>query len=102
ASVASRVFLCTCNARYSTDKTTAIEPTSCEIALSASQFMSALYHKPSQKCHSEWSEESLIILKRGASGNNQRCFASLNMTALLMDRAYFGSSASLRTILPRV
>ncbi|PYI76003.1 MAG: polyisoprenoid-binding protein [Verrucomicrobia bacterium] len=32
-------------------------------------------------CHSERSEESLIISGRIARGNRQRCFASLNMTA---------------------
>ena len=30
--------------RYSTDKTTANEPTNCEIALTASQFIPVLYH----------------------------------------------------------
>src|SRR5207302_9506146 len=33
-------------------------------------------------CHSERSEESLIISGRIARGNRQRCFASFNMTAL--------------------
>jgi polyisoprenoid-binding protein YceI len=32
-------------------------------------------------CHSERSEESLMISGRIAHGNRQRCFASLNMTA---------------------
>src|SRR5205814_4992227 len=44
ASLATRVLRCTCTPRYSTDKTTAIEPTNCEIALMASQFMPVLYH----------------------------------------------------------
>ncbi len=44
ASFATRVLRCTCMARYRTDKTTATEPTNCEIALTASQFISALYH----------------------------------------------------------
>src|ERR1700704_6962312 len=42
ASLATRVLRCTCNARYNTDKTTAIEPTNCEIALIASQFIAYL------------------------------------------------------------
>src|SRR5205814_10589492 len=44
ASRATHVLRCTCNARYSTDKTTAIDPTNCEIALMATQFMPVLYH----------------------------------------------------------
>src|SRR6266478_5087012 len=40
ASLATRVLRCTCKARYNTDKTTAIEPINCEIALIASQFQS--------------------------------------------------------------
>src|SRR5207248_6055370 len=42
ASFAIRVLRCTCNARYSTDKTTAIEPINCEIALIASQSIYAV------------------------------------------------------------
>src|SRR5437773_2198735 len=33
-------------------------------------------------CHSERSEESLIISSGRGCNNNQRCFASLNMTAI--------------------
>src|SRR5437764_7811581 len=39
ASLATRVLWCTCTARYNTDKTTAAEPISCEMALIASQFI---------------------------------------------------------------
>ena len=47
ASFATRVLRCTCNARYNTDKTTAMEPINCEIALIASQFIAPLHRKPS-------------------------------------------------------
>src|SRR2546430_11997552 len=36
----------------------------------------------SRSCHSERSEESQIIYLCGVQWNSQRCFASLNMTAL--------------------
>src|ERR1044071_995091 len=39
ASLATRVLRWTWTARYNTDKTTAIEPTNCETALIASQFI---------------------------------------------------------------
>src|SRR6266487_4562031 len=42
ASLATRVLRWTCTARYNTDNTTAIEPTNCEIALIASQFIAHL------------------------------------------------------------
>ena len=45
ASLATRVLRWTCTARYNTDKTTAIDPTNCEMALIASQFISVLYHR---------------------------------------------------------
>jgi len=39
---------------------------------------------PSRKCHSERSEESRIKFVRITKGDRQRCFASLNMTAIFL------------------
>src|SRR5215212_6232176 len=42
ATRATRVLLRSCTARYRTEMTTAIEPTNCDTALTASQFIPAL------------------------------------------------------------
>jgi predicted secreted protein len=41
----------------------------------------SILRNPSRNCHSERSEESLTISPSVSVTTNQRCFASLNMTA---------------------